>query len=266
MLRSSMGNRLKLLRPLVVFDLETTSSDSEHARIVSIGLVKLGTDGQVAEAFEWLVNPGVPIPAEASAVHGITDAMVADKPMLAAIVDNINAFVRDCDLAGFNLLRYDIPVIRREYGRIGAGDFAPTAKIVDAMKIYHQNERRDLTAAVKLYLGRSHDGAHGALADAQATADVLLAQVERYPDVPSDVAGLHAYCEARPADFVDAQGKLRWQGAEVVIAFGKHSGNSLKKMVAEAQGYLQWILNGDFDAEVKTIVRNALKGQFLEGR
>jgi len=163
-------------RPVTVFDLETTSADPKSARIVSIGLVRLEVDGTVGERVEYVVNPGVPIPPSASAIHGITDAMVADKPPFAQIVEQINDFVTGTDLAGFNMIRFDLEIIRREYNRVGAGAFLPDAKLLDAMVIFHRQERRDLTAAVSFYLNKELEGAHGALADATATAEVLVAQ------------------------------------------------------------------------------------------
>lgn len=251
---------LKLDRPLAVIDLETTSVDVETARIVQIGIIIL-VDGGIAEhRDEMLVNPGVPISPEAVAVHGITDDMVADAPsfedVAAALMDDLEG----CDLAGFNLEKFDIPILARHFAECEI-DFPGDRKIIDVMTIFHRNEKRDLAGACRFYLGCEHTDAHSALADAQVTREILVRQVERY-GLPANIALLDAYCHEKPADYVDADGRLKWQGGEAVFAFGKVKGQTLRAATAGSPDYLRWILNADFSPELKTIVGGALQGNF----
>jgi len=253
---------LKLDRPLCVLDLETTSADVATARAVQIGYVIL-VDGGIAEHREELyINPGVPIEPDATAVHGITDERVKDEPKFEDLAGGILDDLEGCDLAGFNIEKFDLPILTREFAESEIDFPGPGRQVIDVMKIYHRNERRDLTAAVRLYLGCDHAGAHGALADAVATAKVLHMQVERY-GLPADTAGLDAYCHEKPADYVDQDGKFHWRGGEVVCAFSKQKGRTLRDLAQNDRGFLNWILRNDFSDEVKTIVRGALNNTFM---
>lgn len=252
---------LKLDRPLAVIDLETTGTDVETARIVQIGYLIL-VDGGFAEHRETLlINPGIPIPAEASAIHGITDAMVAQAPTFDELAGAILEDLAECDLAGFNIEKFDLPLLKAEFLRAGYVGFGADRRVVDAMRICHQREKRDLGWASRFYLGRDHSDGHDALADAAVTAEILVEQVRRY-GLPQDAAGLEAACHERPPEWVDPDGKLRWQGTEAVFAFGKMAGKTLRDVVAKDRGFLEWMLGKDFSPELKTIVGEAIKGWF----
>ncbi len=262
----AIAARLPLERPLVVFDIEATGPLPEHDRIIELSLGRVRPDGR-ATFHEWLINPGVPIPAESSAVHHILDADVANAPRFEAVAADIAATFDGCDVAGFNLKRYDIRILAAEFARCGlASPLSDTTRVIDAYRIFVQNEPRDLAAAVAFYCPDSGGfNAHRAGADVEATARVLLAQLARYPGLPGDVAGLHAYCDPRDPSWIDEQGKIVWRDGEARIGFGKHAGRALRELSRNEPGLLQWILARDFPADVKQIVADALDGRFPEG-
>ena len=248
---------LKLVRPLVVFDIESTGVSPRKDRIIELAAIKLMPDGEEISKC-WLMNPGVPIPPETTAIHGISDEIVKDCPTFADKAEEIFEFFRVCDLSGFNADRFDIPCLEEEFARVGMA-FAPSArKHVDVQRIYHKKEPRDLSAAVRFYLGRNHDGAHGAEADTRATLDVLKAQMEKYPDLPRTTAAMDEYLVPHDPMNADRAGTLRWKDGELTINFGKKKGESLKKLLLNEPNYLKWILKGDFDTEVRMIIKDLL--------
>lgn len=249
---------MELKRPLASLDLETTGTDPATSRIVEVGVVKRYPDGR-DETFWWLVNPEVTIPAEATRAHGYTDAAVADAPPFSGVADDIAATLTGCDLVGFNLRAFDLPLLRAEFARCGVAWPCDDANVIDAFVIYREHERRDLPAAVRHYLGREHVGAHGAVADARATLDVAFAQVARYPDLAGlDVAALDAASGGRQPTWATTDGKVRW-GADghAVWGFGKLAG----KPVASDRGFAAWVMRNDFAADVKALVRRVLAGE-----
>jgi DNA polymerase-3 subunit epsilon len=286
-IRHDMG-RLQLDRPVVFLDTETTGTDPANDRIVQIGLIKLHPDGR-EELFrgtgELLVNPERPIPEESTEVHGITDEMVKGAPTFEKLSDSILEFLSGADLGGFNLLRFDIPLLVVEFARAqdrrnktGAApsrpiwdpfnetpdpDGPPPVRILDPQVIFHRREPRDLSAAVRFYCGHELEGAHGALADTRASLEVLLGQVRRYDDLPADLEGLHR--ESNPPDhrFVERSRKFAWRSGEPAITFGTHRGRLLREMVLEPEGrgYLFWMRDKDFTPEVKELIGEALDGR-----
>ncbi len=252
---------LRLQRPLVFFDLETTGLDVERDRIVELGLVKLMPDGERLTRARR-INPGMPIPPEASAVHGITDADVADCPTFARIAKDLHIWLQGCDLGGYNVERFDLPLLAAEFRRVQLAFPEENTLVVDAYRIFAQREGRDLTSAYRFYCAKELQGAHSAEADILATVEVLQGQLERYPDLPSDIQGLHAVCHPIDPNAVDAAGRLMWKNGEAVIGFGKHRGRTLREMAAQEPGYLRWIIGGDFGPDLKEIAAQALRGTF----
>jgi DNA polymerase-3 subunit epsilon len=248
---------LKLVRPLVVFDIESTGVSPRKDRIIELAAIKLMPGGEEISKC-WLMNPGVPIPPETTAIHGISDEIVKDCPTFADKAEEIFEFFRGCDLSGFNADRFDIPCLEEEFARVGMA-FAPSArKHVDVQRIYHKKEPRDLSAAVRFYLGRNHDGAHGAEADTRATLEVLKAQMAKYSDLPATVDEMDEYLVPHDPMNADRAGTLRWKDGELTINFGKKKGESLKKLLLNEPNYLKWILKGDFDTEVRMIIKDLL--------
>ena len=249
---------LQLTRPLAFFDLETTGIRIGRDRIVQIGIVRLMPDGS-RESYQTLVNPEMPIPAEATAVHGITDLDVAMAPRLQDIAEEVLEHLAGCDLGGFNVIRFDVPFLSEELHRVGTAWDTSTARIVDAQRIYHKMEPRNLSAALKFYVGRDHEGAHDALADVEATADVLLAQLERYSELPQTVAELGEISGDRQRS-PDAAGKLKFDDkGHVCLGFGKYSGWTLENIGRNDPGYLQWLMiKAELPASTLAIMKNVL--------
>lgn len=248
---------LKLSRPLVVFDIESTGTSARKDRIIELAAVKVFPDW-TEETKTWLLNPTIPIPPETTAIHGITDEIVASCPTFADKAAEIFAFFDGCDLSGFNADRFDIPCLEEEFARSGF-NFAPSQRLhIDVQRIFHKKEPRDLTAAVKFYLGRAHEGAHGAEADAKATLAVLKAQMERYPDLPSTAAEMDEYLVPRDPLNADRMGTLRWKNGELTVNFGKKKGEKLKDLLVNEPNFLKWMLKGDFETEARMIVKDLL--------
>ncbi|MDH3628154.1 MAG: 3'-5' exonuclease [Acidobacteriota bacterium] len=254
-------SRLKLDRPLIYFDLETTGTNVMRDRIVEIAAKKVMPDGS-DEIRSRRVNPECPIPAGASAVHGIYDADVADEPTFRQLAQGLFEFFLGCDLGGFNIVRFDVPILEREFRDCGFDLAVSERRQIDAMRIFHRQEPRDLTAAVRFYLDDDHAGAHAAEADVVATHRVVEAQLEKYADLPGDVASLDTWIRGGRADAVDRSGKFVWKEGEAAFGFGKHQGKSLRDVAASASGYLDWILQSDFPEDAKEIVRGARTGKF----
>ncbi len=248
-----------LTRPLAFLDLETTGLDIRSDRIVELAIIRISPQGDVLERVRRF-NPGIPIPAEATAVHGIADEDVADKPPFAARARSLVELLEGCDLAGFNLRRYDVPLLIAEFRRTGVPFSMEGRRLIDAQVIFHREEPRDLTAAARFYLGREHEEAHTALGDIRTTAAVLAAQLQRYPHLPRDIGGLNAYCdEVRP--FRTELDRWFSRGAEgLIFRRGKHRGVPLATVAATRPDYLRWMLGAeDMDEEVLLVVRDALE-------
>ena len=251
---------LKLSRPLAFFDLETTGIDAASDRIVEICILKVFPDGR-REALVERLNPERPIPPEATAVHGISDQDVAGCPRFRERAAAYLAMLEGADLSGYNVQRFDIPLLRRELKDVGMDMPMEGVRVVDAMAIYHRKERRDLSAAVRFFLGRELDGAHSASADVAATAEVLDAQLARYDDLPKTVEELEAWCNPVRQDAVDRSGKFQWKNREIVFTFGKYRDRTLASVCDTNRGYLEWVLRSDFPEDSKEVVQAALAGR-----
>lgn len=251
-----MLTNLDLQRPLAVFDLETTGTDPATDRIVEISVLRLSPGGR-KDLRTQRVNPGRPIPPEATAVHGISDMDVRGMPSFDEVARDYLAFLEGCDLCGFNIKRFDLRLLSVEFTRVGLGLPLEGRAIVDPLEIFHTHEKRDLSAAVRFYCGRDHDGAHAAEADVLATVAVLDAQIARYADLPKSVAGLHIHF--RDPNSVDADGRFTKVNGELRFTFGKYRGQPLTEIARTKADYLEWMLKQDFFDDVKTIVRQALE-------
>ena len=255
---------LRIQRAIAFFDLETTGTDPASDRVVEISILRREVDGS-AETRTRRVNPGRPIPPEASAVHGIRDVDVRDAPTFRQIGRGILEFLGDADLAGFNIVRFDVPLLSREFRDCGLDLGLARRRVIDVMTIFHRKEPRDLAAAVRFYLGREHHSAHSAEADVLAAAEVLEAQLERYPDLPRDVTDLERVIRPEVLrEAADVSGKFVWKSGELVFTFGKHAGRMLRDVAREQKDYLEWILRNDFPSDARQIVEGALRGSFPE--
>ena len=254
---------LVLERPLVFFDIESTGTNPYRDRIVEIAVIKVMPDG-TREDIVRRINPTIPIPEGASAVHGIYDADVADAPTFDVIAHNLFNYLDNCDLAGYNIVKFDVPMLQEEFKRCGLVLDMKERKLIDVFNIFCRLYPRTLSAAYEFFCGGNLEDAHSALADTDATVSVLLGQLAKHPELPREMAGLAEFSAARDADFVDSEGRLKFSGSEVVVNFGKNSGRRLRDLAVEDPGFLRWMLRSDFSEEVKNIIRNALSGKFPE--
>ncbi len=243
---------LKLSKPICFFDLETTGTNVVNDRIVEIAVLKIYPNGN-KESKTWLVNPEMKIPAEASAIHGITDEKVASEPTFKELSHTIWNMIKDSDLAGFNSDRFDIPLLAEEMLRVGIEFDLKNRNTVDVQAIFHKMEQRTLSAAYRFYCDRELNDAHSAEADTQATYEVLLAQIEKYPELENDVKKLSAFSHRRQA--VDFAGFIILDDdGEEAFSFGKHKGKKVLDVLEKEPGYFGWILNADFPRYTKKVL------------
>jgi DNA polymerase-3 subunit epsilon len=245
---------LLLNRPLAVIDLETTGTDPKTDRIVEIAVVRILPDGTRVDRCRR-VNPGVPIPEAATKIHGIADTDVKDEPGFDILAPRLAKFLDGCDLCGFNLKRFDLRLLIAEFDRAGHRFPLQGRKIVDPLEIYHGRERRDLSAAVRFYCGKEHEGAHGASADVQVTLEILDAMLDRYPDLPRSVDELHDVLRGERAE--DLDGKFFMRDGRVVFNFGKYKGRRLDDVTREYPDYINWLLEQSFLDDAKELMMEA---------
>lgn len=243
---------LKLSRPLCFFDLETTGTQVVRDRIVEMAVVKVHPDGEV-ERKRWLINPEMPIPAEVSAIHGITDEMVANAPTFKQLSGEINQFLLGCDLAGYNSNKFDIPLLAEEFLRAGMDFDMTKRKAVDVQNIFHRMEQRTLSAAYRFYCNKELDGAHSALVDTDATYEVLMAQLDRYRELENDVSFLAEFSNRSNA--ADMAGFIVYNNqGEEVFTFGKYKGEKVESILERDPGYYSWIQQADFPLYTKKVL------------
>ena len=245
--------KLNLKNPLVFFDLETTGTNINTDRIVEICYLKVYPNGN-EESKTLRINPEMHIPEDASAIHGIYDADVADCPTFKDVAKKIASDIEGCDLAGFNSNRFDIPVLAEEFLRAGVDIDLMKRKFVDVQVIYHKLERRTLSAAYKFYCDKDLEDAHTAEADTRATYEVLKAQLDHYPEeLVNDINFLSEYsCHTKNVDFA---GRIVYneQGVEV-FNFGKYKGMSVAEVLKKDAAYFGWIMQGDFTLNTKNVL------------
>lgn len=241
--------QLNLRNPLVFFDLETTGINIVKDRIVEISFVKVHPNGK-EESKTRRINPGMPIPPESTAIHGITDEDVKDCPTFKEVAKSLAAQIEGCDLAGFNSNRFDIPMLAEEFLRAGVDLDLNKRKFVDVQTIFHKMEQRTLSAAYKFYCDKTLENAHTAEADTYATYEILKAQLDRYPELQNDVNHLAEFsCFNNNVDFA---GRMIYneEGKEV-INFGKYKGQLAEEVLKNDPGYYSWVMNGDFPLNTK---------------
>ena len=254
--------KLNLKRPLAFFDLETTGVNVASDRIVEISILKAMPDG-TEEIKTMRINPGIPIPLESSLVHGIYDEDIKDAATFKTVAEELARFLDDCDLAGYNSNKFDIPVLMEEFLRARVNFDLDSRHFVDVQNIFHQMEQRTLKAAYQFYCGKNIENAHSAEADIKATYEVLLAQLDRYEGVEfedkkgnksipvkNDIDSLHSFTNLnKPVDFA---GRMVYndEGVEI-INFGKHKGKFVEDVFRAEPSYYNWMQNGDFPLYTK---------------
>lgn len=244
--------RLTLHKPLAFFDLETTGISIINDRIVEISIIKVHPDGKEEHRTER-INPTIPIPLEASKVHGIYDKDVIDKPTFADVAKDYANFLKDCDFAGYNSNKFDVPLLAEEFLRAGVNFDWSKAKFVDIQVIFHKKEPRTLSAAYKYYCDKDLENAHSASADTMATFEILKSQLDRYPDLEGTVSFLNDY--TAQSNKVDFAGRIIFDDKGIeIFNFGKHKGKTVESVFNSEPSYYSWMMNGDFAANTKQII------------
>ncbi len=252
---------LNLKNPLCFFDLEATGISIANDRIVEIAMIKLMPNGETLRKVHK-VNPTIPIPPESTAIHGISDEDVKDKPTFKEIAKECAKFLEGADLSGFNILKFDVPMLVEEFLRADVEFDYRRKKIIDAQRIFHFMEKRTLAAAYKFYVNKEIENAHSAEADTEATIEVLKAQVEKYngQDVTDGLGkkvgvilnDMESLNQLSSSQQVDLAGRMVYnhKGVEV-FNFGKHRNKSVTEILQQEPSYYDWIMKGDFPLDTK---------------
>lgn len=242
---------LKLEKPLVFFDLETTGTNPTRDRIVEISLIKVMPDGREEEKSRR-INPEMSIPAAATAVHHITDDDVKDCPTFRQIAISLDQWLDGCDIAGYNSNKFDVPLLMEEFKRAGVKFQMEDRRFVDVQNIFYAMEPRTLVAAYRFYCGKELDGAHSAIYDTRATYEVLKSQLDHYPDLPNDVEKLSRIGQKKTMDLA---GRISIDdNGEPIFNFGKYKGQKVEYVLRRDQGYYSWMMQGEFAQDTKDVM------------
>ncbi len=253
---------LQLARPIAFIDLETTGVSLTSDRIVEIAIIKILPDG-IKQVKRKLINPQMPIPAQSSEIHGITDEMVKDAPTFKQAGNELKQFIENCDLGGYNSNRFDIPLLMEEFLRAGLEMDLTTRRMVDVQHIFYTMEPRTLTAAYKFYCQKELVGAHGAEADVSATIDVLLAQMDKYPQLGNTVDSILG--SIGEEKIVDYARRFIFDDKNVeVFNFGKHKGRPVTDVLKAEPQYYDWMMRGDFPLHTKQKLTEILNRTLLK--
>lgn len=245
---------LALKNPIIFFDLETTGTNILRDRIVEISYIKVMPSGNETER-TLRINPGMPIPAEATAIHHITDDDVKNAPPFKQVAQELANVFLGCDIAGFNSNRFDVPMLMEEFLRAGVNIDLSRRKFVDVQTIFHKMEQRTLIAAYKFYCGKDLTEAHSANADTRATYEVLKAQLDHYPSLKNDIAFLSDFSSQNKN--VDLMRRIIYNEAgKEVFNFGKYKGQLVEDVFRRDIGYYSWMMQGEFPANTKQVITN----------
>lgn len=251
---------MKIKKTMVALDVEATGIWIEKDKVIEIALIKYRPDG-TKETLHTRVNPGIAIPQAVVTLTGISNKDVQNAPFFREIAGKVLEFIGDADLAGYNIERFDLPLLKREFQETGIRFEWEDRKIYDAQKVYHLNEKRDLSAAYQFYCGKPLEGAHSALADTEAVYSILEKQVEKYGSGADEISVLEQFQYESLMDFHDEERKFCWWNGKLFPMFGKYARKmALDEIVKADPGYLNWILSKDFSDGVKAVVRGALHG------
>ncbi len=251
---------IRLDKPLIIFDLETTGLALSMDKIIQMAYIKIMLNGRVLKGSMFL-NPEIEVSEESIAIHGITNEQLKDKPTFKEKAQELWDLFNGCCYSGYNVIGFDLPMLKREFIRVGRDFSYSRDDIIDSKQIYHYMEPRTLTAAYKYYCQKEHIGAHDAMADVGAAAEILVKQLEKYK-VARDWNFIREINQISGERWVDNDRKFYWRNGEAYFAFSKHKDISLVKVAEIDPGFLRWILSANFSDETKTIVSEALNGKF----
>ncbi|RQO31203.1 DNA polymerase III subunit epsilon [Taibaiella sp. KBW10] len=254
--------QLQLEKPIAFFDLETTGVDPAKDRIIEIAIVKLNTDG-TRDTYIKRINPERAIPAETTAIHGITDDDVKDAPTFKQVAHDIFTFIKNCDLGGYNSNKFDIPCLAEELLRAGVEVDFKKRKLVDVQQVFYKMEPRTLSAAYNFYCQKEHVNAHAALADVEATIEILESQLDRYNGtIENNVVELHKFTGGD--DFVDYARRIVLKNGVAVFNFGKHKGVPVEQVFKKEPQYYDWMMQSDFALNTKQCISEILNAMLLK--
>jgi len=250
--------RLNLKNPIIFFDLETTGINIASDRIVEISYLKVDQNGNETSRTLRL-NPGMPIPEKVTAIHGISDEDVKDAPTFNEVAKSLARDFEGCDLAGYNSVRFDIPLLAEEFLRSGVDIDLKRRKFVDVQVIFMKMEPRTLSAAYKFFANKELTNAHSAEADTRATYEILQAQLDRYSNLENDIGKLAEFsAHTRNVDFA---GRIVFNEDDVeVFNFGKYKGKPVSEVLEKDPGYYGWMMNGDFPLYTKKVLTSIKLG------
>ncbi len=261
-----------LKKDLCFFDIESTGLNVMRDRIIQIAIIKYHKNGAEPEELELMINPGVPISAEAMNVHGITPKDVSNKPVFSQVAQQLFDFIGDADLAGYNISRFDVPLLMEEFARVGFDFDVEKRRLVDVQRIFYKMEPRNLKAALRFYCNKEIEDAHDAMADVRATIDVFKGQLKMYDAVDykdddghltpapirNDIQALHDFTQ--DTGTIDVTNRLKYNDkGEVIFNFGKYLGEPVLKVLEKEYNYGHWILSKDFSVQVKKVIRTLMK-------
>ncbi len=252
--------KLQLQRPLAFFDIETTGTNITSARIIEIAIIKLMPDGSKVSKTKR-INPDMYIPADSTAIHGISNDDVKDAPKFAEVANELKQFIDNCDLAGYNSNRFDIPILVEEFLRINIDINIRDRKMVDVAQIFMKKEQRTLSAALQFYCNKPLENAHSAEADTEATVDVLLAQLEKYNDLEPNVEALHEF--GKGEDYMDFSRRIKLVNDEAVFNFGKYKDQKVITVFKKEKQYYDWMMKSDFAYDTKNVITEIYKKMIL---
>lgn len=253
--------QLSLKRPIVFFDLETTGTDQARDRIVELAFVKIKPDG-TRDTFVRRINPGIPIPPDTTAIHGISDEDVKDCQPFKLIAHQLYDWMKNCDLGGYNSTKFDIPLLAEEFLRVGINVDFTDRNMVDAQQIFFKMESRSLTAAYKFYCQKELENAHSAEADINATIDVLEAQLDKYDNLKNDIEFLHKFTNNN--QLVDYARRVIMKNGEPIFNFGKHKGKKVEDVFTAEPHYYDWMMQADFPLHTKQKISEILNRMKLK--
>lgn len=251
---------LELKKPLAIFDIEATGLDITMDRIVEIAILKIDTN-QSETFYCKRINPEMDIPKESIAIHGISNEDVANAPTLKEVVSEIEDFIGNADLVGYNSNKFDVPMLAEELLRVGSNFDINARKLIDVQNIFHKMEKRTLEAAYTFYCGKDLKDAHSAEADTKATYEVLLGQLERYKnDLENNVDFLATFSRFSDKKNLDFAGRIAINNdGEAVYNFGKHKGKTIKEIHKTEPGYYGWMLNSNFPRYTKEVLKKEME-------
>ena len=264
--------KLNLKKPICFFDIESTGLSVVSDRIVQLAIIKFFPDGRPPEELNELINPGIPISEEAMGIHGITPAMLTNKPTFQQISKKIYDFIGEADLAGYNSNRFDVPMLMEEFARVGIEFSIQRRRLIDVQRIFYKMEPRTLRAALKFYCQKEFENAHDALADVRATIDVFMGQLKKYETedfhledgtiiptpIRNDIQAIHDF--TNDLNYADATQKFKYNKQGVIVFnFGKQAGLPVGETLSKDRNFYNWILNKEFTSQVKQIVKHEVK-------